>query len=123
MNSGRCGISASIGQGQFRGRLRVTAFPPFASRFIVPRLPEFLAIYPEVSIDLDVSERLVARFSQSNADRRGARAETERAAEGSVRSRQAAQRSDPQDDPRGLSEAATLAYLVGQVHLRFAQQG
>jgi LysR family transcriptional regulator, regulator for bpeEF and oprC len=49
-----------IGQGQFRGRLRVTAFQPFASRFIVPRLPEFLATYPEVSIDLDVSERLVS---------------------------------------------------------------
>ncbi|MGY4283989.1 DNA-binding transcriptional LysR family regulator [Bradyrhizobium sp. LM2.7] len=49
-----------IGQGQFRGRLRVTAFADLASRFIVPRLPEFLATYPEVSIDLDVSERLVS---------------------------------------------------------------
>ena len=43
----------------------------------------------------------------SDAYCRGARTETERMAEGSAVSRQAAPRNDPEDDPPGLSQAAT----------------
>lgn len=44
--------------GAPRGRLRVTAPVAFARQQLVPRLPEFLRSYPEVHLELDMSDRL-----------------------------------------------------------------
>jgi LysR family transcriptional regulator, regulator for bpeEF and oprC len=41
------------------GRLRVAMYAGFGRMYVVPRLPEFFARYPEVSVDLDISERHV----------------------------------------------------------------
>jgi LysR family transcriptional regulator for bpeEF and oprC len=53
---------AQVAQGGMGvlGRLRVTAPPLLASEFLVPRLPEFLNTYPELTIDLEVTERLIS---------------------------------------------------------------
>ncbi len=45
---------------QPRGRLRVTVPVALARQQIVPLLPEFLRSHPEVRIELDLSDRLVA---------------------------------------------------------------
>jgi len=42
-----------------RGRLKVTAPVALARQQIVPRLPEFLRAYPEIRIELDLSDRVV----------------------------------------------------------------
>lgn len=42
-----------------RGRIRIACPPVFSSRLIVPGIPSFLARYPDLTIDLDVSERYV----------------------------------------------------------------
>lgn len=44
--------------GAPRGFLRVTAPVAFARQQLVPRLPEFLRLYPQVQIELDMSDRL-----------------------------------------------------------------
>lgn len=44
--------------GAPRGRLRVTAPVAFARQQLVPRLAEFLRDYPEVRLELDLSDRL-----------------------------------------------------------------
>ncbi|XAH24001.1 LysR family transcriptional regulator [Xylophilus sp. GW821-FHT01B05] len=41
-----------------RGLLRVTAPVAFARQQLVPRLPDFLRAYPEVRLELDLSDRL-----------------------------------------------------------------
>ncbi|KQT11638.1 LysR family transcriptional regulator [Ramlibacter sp. Leaf400] len=41
-----------------RGLLRVTAPVAFARQQLVPRLPEFLRAYPDVRLELDMSDRL-----------------------------------------------------------------
>lgn len=46
--------------GAPRGLLRVTAPVALARQQIVPRLPKFLALYPQLRIELDLSDRLVA---------------------------------------------------------------
>ncbi|KAF1046290.1 LysR family transcriptional regulator [Xylophilus sp.] len=43
-----------------RGLLRVTAPVAFARQQLVPRLPEFLRAYPEVRLELDLSDQLRA---------------------------------------------------------------
>jgi len=43
-----------------RGRLRVTCSPVFSNRLIAPRLPALFACYPDLTIDLEVSERYVS---------------------------------------------------------------
>lgn len=44
--------------GAPRGFLRVTAPVAFARQQLVPRLPEFLRLYPQVQLELDMSDRL-----------------------------------------------------------------
>lgn len=41
-----------------RGRLRMTVFAAFGMHALVPELPRFQARYPDVEIDLEVSDRL-----------------------------------------------------------------
>jgi DNA-binding transcriptional LysR family regulator len=50
-----------IGRGQTApsGLVRVTVAPVFARLYVVPRLPEFFARYPDISVELIVSERTV----------------------------------------------------------------
>jgi DNA-binding transcriptional LysR family regulator len=42
-----------------RGRLRVDVPSPFARLILVPALPEFHALYPDIQIDMGVSDRIV----------------------------------------------------------------
>ncbi|WP_122315743.1 LysR family transcriptional regulator [Pseudomonas cichorii] len=42
-----------------RGRLRVDVPSPFASLILMPALPEFHARYPDIQIDMGVSDRIV----------------------------------------------------------------
>lgn len=44
--------------GQPRGRLRVTAPVAFARQQLVPRLPGFLQQYPDIQLELDMSDRV-----------------------------------------------------------------
>jgi LysR family transcriptional regulator, regulator for bpeEF and oprC len=48
------------GEDSPKGRIRVTTPPVFSSKLIVPRLPSLLAQHPELTIDLEVSERYVS---------------------------------------------------------------
>jgi len=50
-----------IGRGQAApsGVVRVAVSAGFGRLYIVPRLPEFFARYPDVALDLDISERQV----------------------------------------------------------------
>ncbi|MGU3422930.1 LysR family transcriptional regulator [Methylobacterium sp. D54C] len=41
-----------------RGRIRVSC-PVIAYHFLVPVLPDFMALYPEIGLDLDFSDRIV----------------------------------------------------------------
>jgi DNA-binding transcriptional LysR family regulator len=51
--------SVSLLQGAPRGTLRVTAPVSFAARRLAPALAEFLRLYPDVSVDLAASDRVV----------------------------------------------------------------
>lgn len=42
-----------------RGRLRVNANVPFGKHFLLPLLPQFLARYPEISVDIALSDTVV----------------------------------------------------------------
>lgn len=42
-----------------RGRLKVNAATAFAQMWIVPMIPEFMARYPDVSVQLDLSDHIV----------------------------------------------------------------
>ena len=46
--------------GTLRGLVRVTAPVAFARQQLLPRLPDFLRQYPEVKLQLDLSDRLVS---------------------------------------------------------------
>jgi LysR family transcriptional regulator for bpeEF and oprC len=50
-----------IGRGQVSpvGRIRVAVSPAFGRMYLVPRLAEFFERYPELSIDLEISDRHV----------------------------------------------------------------
>ncbi|KFA92489.1 LysR family transcriptional regulator [Archangium violaceum] len=50
--------------GAVRGRLRVNASLPFGSQFVVPALPAFLARYPDVIVDLSLTDDVVDLLAQ-----------------------------------------------------------
>ncbi|WNG59573.1 LysR family transcriptional regulator [Archangium gephyra] len=50
--------------GAVRGRLRVNASLPFGSQFVVPALPSFLARYPDVIVDLSLTDDVVDLLAQ-----------------------------------------------------------
>lgn len=52
---------SSVGRGQMSpsGVLRVALSAGFGRMYVVPRLPEFFARYPDLAVDLNVSERHV----------------------------------------------------------------
>jgi len=50
-----------------RGRLRVNCVPAFALHQLMPALPEFVALYPEVQLDFAVTDRVVDLLAE-NAD-------------------------------------------------------
>jgi LysR family transcriptional regulator for bpeEF and oprC len=53
---------ARVGRGQSApaGMVRVASSAGLGRMYLLPRLPEFFARYPEVSIDFDVSERFIS---------------------------------------------------------------
>lgn len=51
--------------GAVRGRLRVNASLPFGSQFVVPALPSFLARYPDVIVDLSLTDDVVDLLAQN----------------------------------------------------------
>ncbi|MDE1906248.1 MAG: LysR family transcriptional regulator [Rhodospirillales bacterium] len=53
---------ARIGRGQATpaGMVRVASSAGLGRMYLLPRLPEFFARYPDVSIDIDVSERFIS---------------------------------------------------------------
>jgi len=54
-------MESLVGRGQSApsGLIRVTVAPVFGRLYIVPRLPEFFARYPDISIELTGSERAI----------------------------------------------------------------
>jgi LysR family transcriptional regulator for bpeEF and oprC len=48
------------GQAAPEGTIRVASSPAFARIHLMPRLPEFFARYPGLSVDFDISERFVS---------------------------------------------------------------
>ncbi|MEO8882446.1 MAG: LysR family transcriptional regulator [Devosia sp.] len=52
---------SAIGRGQATpsGLVRVSTAPVFGRHYIVPRLPEFFVRFPDVSVELSISERVV----------------------------------------------------------------
>lgn len=50
-----------VGRGQNApsGLIRVTVAPVFGRLYVVPRLPEFFARYPDIVVDLMVTDRIV----------------------------------------------------------------
>lgn len=57
-----------VSRGQMaQGRLRVNSFATFALQHLAPALPEFLAQYPKVEIELTVTDRIVDLLAD-NAD-------------------------------------------------------
>src|SRR5690554_4067719 len=48
-----------------RGRLRVDVPSPFASRILIPALPQFYARYPDIQLHLGVSDRVVDMIDEN----------------------------------------------------------
>lgn len=48
-----------------RGRLRVDVPSPFARMILIPALPEFFARYPDIQIDMGVSDRIVDMIDEN----------------------------------------------------------
>lgn len=48
-----------IRESRQAGQLSINALPTFAIRYLIPRLPRFQALYPEMQIDLTVSENRI----------------------------------------------------------------
>jgi len=54
-------VLASLRGGSGEQRVRITTLPSFASAWLVPRLPGFAALHPQVRLDVD-TDRALARF-------------------------------------------------------------
>jgi LysR family transcriptional regulator for bpeEF and oprC len=54
-------VENGVGKGRTSpaGRVRVTMSAGFGRMYVVPRLPEFFKRYPDVAVDVDISERHV----------------------------------------------------------------
>jgi DNA-binding transcriptional LysR family regulator len=59
--------SISSSQAGARGRLRINAPVAFGRRQIVPLLPRFMSRYPQVEIDLELSDRII-NMVEENVD-------------------------------------------------------
>ncbi|AUG08207.1 LysR family transcriptional regulator [Pseudomonas sp. S09G 359] len=57
--------SLSGASTQPRGRLRVDVPSPLASMILVPALPDFYARYPDIQIDMGVSDRIVDMIDEN----------------------------------------------------------
>lgn len=57
--------SFSAGRGMPRGRLRIDVGSSTASDVLIPLLPEFMSAYPEIRIDVGVSDRSVDLISDN----------------------------------------------------------
>lgn len=57
--------SLSDASTQPRGRLRVDVPSPLASMILVPALPDFYARYPDIQIDMGVSDRIVDMIDEN----------------------------------------------------------
>lgn len=44
---------------QATGKLRISSAPAFASRVLLPRLPQFVRVHPEIGITIDTSRQMV----------------------------------------------------------------
>lgn len=49
----------AVASGAVRGRLRVSVSVPFGQTIVVPALPDFLARYPDTSVDLSLSDDII----------------------------------------------------------------
>jgi LysR family transcriptional regulator for bpeEF and oprC len=56
-----------IGRGQVSpsGRIRVATSPAFGRMYIIPKLREFFDLYPDISVDLEISDRHVNLIEES----------------------------------------------------------
>ncbi len=52
-------VVADGGRATPRGSLRVNAAVAFGERFILPLLPDFLALYPEIRVDLTLTDSVI----------------------------------------------------------------
>jgi DNA-binding transcriptional LysR family regulator len=57
--------SLSSGSTSPRGRLRVDVPSPFARTLLIPALPDFHSRYPDIQIDLGVSDRMVDMIDEN----------------------------------------------------------
>ena len=57
--------SVSAGGVKASGHLRITSPPGFGRRHVAPLVPRFLALHPEVSLSLNLSDRVVDIVNES----------------------------------------------------------
>lgn len=54
----------AVASGAVRGRVRVNASVPVGTTFVLPSLPGFLARYPEISVELSVTDNVINLLEQ-----------------------------------------------------------
>lgn len=57
--------SLSVAAASPRGRLRVDVPSPFAHMILIPALPDFYARYPDIQLDMGVSDRIVDLINEN----------------------------------------------------------
>jgi DNA-binding transcriptional LysR family regulator len=57
--------SLSVAAASPRGRLRVDVPSPFAQMILIPALPDFYARYPDIQLDMGVSDRIVDLINEN----------------------------------------------------------
>lgn len=102
------------------GLVRVTASPAFGRMYVIPRLAEFRERYPDVSIDLEVSERRVDLIEEGIdvAIRMGNLADSSLTAQrigtmrvATVASAAYLERNGTPSSPAGLADHQRIAYV------------